>query len=185
MWVSSLAFVYVGNAFVQRRVAGSALRLAASKFTIADQPKRFAEGKRDNNKRMLDLESMYDPKEIKGKNVLVTGGNRGLGLAIVNELKAVGANVIISVRSPCKMDGVEVIDCIDVTDNKCGDLLAKKLGSKTIDVLVNNAGYFYGPVEKIEDKSLNFEEEIKMIDICAVGPLRITAGLVNNGNLKN
>lgn len=185
MWVSSLAFVYVGNAFVQRRVAGSALRLAASKFTIADQPKRFAEGKRDNNKRMLDLESMYDPKEIKGKNVLVTGGNRGLGLAIVNELKAVGANVIISVRSPCKMDGVEVIDGIDVTDNKCGDLLAKKLGSKTIDVLVNNAGYFYGPVEKIEDKSLNFEEEIKMIDICAVGPLRITAGLVNNGNLKN
>ena len=41
------------------------------------------------------------------------------------------------------------------------------------------------PVEKILDKSLNFEEEMKMIDICAVGPLRITAGLVNNGNLKS
>ena len=123
-------------------MAGSALRLAASTVTIADQPRRFAEGKRDNNKRMIDLESMYDPKEVKGKNVLVTGGNRGLGLAIVNELKAVGANVIVTVRSPCKMDGVEIIDGVDVTDNKCGELLASKLGGKTIDVLVNNAGYF-------------------------------------------
>ena len=48
---------------------------------------------------------------------------------------------------------------------------------------VNNAGYFYEPVETIE--KLNFEEEMKMIDICAVGPLRITSALVNAGRLPS
>jgi len=49
-------------------------------------------------------------------------------------------------------------------------------------VVINNAGYFYEPVEKID--SLNFPEELKMIDICALGPLRITSGLFNGGFLQ-
>lgn len=186
LFVSSLCVAVGFRTYGKRFMASvKTLRMAASGYTIADQPQRFANGKKDGNTRMIDLESIYDPKEVKGKNILVTGGNRGLGLAIVEELKAVGANVIVSVRSPCQMDGVEVISGIDVTDNGCGDKLAKALKGKPVDVLVNNAGYFYGPVEKIEDKSLNFEEEMKMIDICAVGPLRITAGLMNGGLLKS
>ena len=41
------------------------------------------------------------------------------------------------------------------------------------------AGYFYEPLETLE--TMNFEEELKMIDICAVGPLRVSAALVNAG----
>jgi hypothetical protein len=48
--------------------------------------------------------------------------------------------------------------------------------------LINNAGYFYEPVEKLD--SLNFDEELKMIDICALGPMRISAALVNGGFMK-
>merc|ERR1712176_1526511 len=48
-----------------------------------------------------------------------------------------------------------------------------------IDVVINNAGYFYGPCEKISDNSLNFEEQLKMIDICALGPLRVNSAVVN------
>jgi len=66
--------------------------------------------------------------------------------------------------------------------NKCGVPLVEALGTTHIDVLINNAGYFYGPVETLS--SLNFEEEIKMIDICAVGPLRVTAALFNAGLLS-
>ena len=44
------------------------------------------------NKRMLEIDSFYDPAYIKGKSVLVTGGNRGLGLAITNELIKQGTN---------------------------------------------------------------------------------------------
>lgn len=187
LFVSSLALCVGFKTFGKRMITSmKTLRMSASGYTIANQPERFANGKKDGNVRMLDLESIYDPKEVKGKNVLVTGGNRGLGLAIVKELVDVGANVIVTVRSPWKgLDGVEVISGIDVTDNSCGDKLAKALNGKSVDVLVNNAGYFYGPVEKIVDKSVNFDEEMKMIDICAVGPLRITTGLMTAGLLKS
>jgi len=156
--------------------------LAAAKYSLPDQPARFAQGKKEGNKRMLDIDSLYDPSFIKGKVTLVTGGNRGLGLAITKELVSKGANVVITTRSPFSMPGVTVVDDIDVQDNSCGKKLADKLNAlkvPPIDILVNNAGYFYGPVEKID--SLNFEEELKMIDICAVGPLRVSAGLVNAG----
>ena len=77
-----------------------------------------------------------------------------------------------------KIPGVsKVVSGIDVTDNECGKKLVDALGDKKIDIVINNAGYFYGPVEKID--TLNFEEEVKMIDICAVGPLRISSALVN------
>lgn len=48
--------------------------------------------------------------------------------------------------------------------------------------LINNAGYFYKEEETLE--TLNFPEQIKTIDICACGPLRVTASLVNGGLLK-
>ena len=51
-----------------------------------------------------------------------------------------------------------------------------------ISKLINNAGYFYEPVEKID--SLNFPEELKMIDICALGPLRVSSSLYNAGLLQ-
>ena len=76
---------------------------------------------------------------------------------------------------------MKVISGIEVQDNQCGVKLAKALEGHQIDILINNAGYFYEPVEKID--SLNFEEELKMIDICAIGPLRITSALFNAGRL--
>ena len=48
-------------------------------------------------------------------------------------------------------------------DNKCGDKLAAALKGRKIDILINNAGYFYEPVEKVD--SLNFEEVHR--SICA------------------
>lgn len=45
--------------------------------------------------------------------------------------------------------------------------------------LINNAGYFYKEVETLE--TLNFAEELKTIDIAALGPLRVSAALVNGG----
>jgi NAD(P)-dependent dehydrogenase (short-subunit alcohol dehydrogenase family) len=154
-----------------------------AQFSIPDQPARFARAKATGDVRYLDISSIYDPSFIKGKVVLVTGCNRGIGLAITEELIACGAIVIGTSRAPVQIKGIhQVISDAEMTDDSVGAHIAKELRGQHIDVLVNNAGYFYGPVEKID--SLNFSEEKKMIDICALGPLRVTAGLIAAGLLK-
>lgn len=150
-------------------------------YSVADQKKRNAEAIAEKNLRVTNLESMYDPSFLKGKVALVTGGNRGIGLSLVKELIASGCSKVIATsRSPAEVPGAQVIAGIDVTDNKVADKLVTALKGQKVDILINNAGYFYEPVETLS--TLNFEEEIKMIDICALGPLRITAALAN-GNL--
>merc|ERR1719231_1549208 len=66
--------------------------------SIADQVARFARAKREKNERYLDITTVYDPTEFAGKRVLVTGGNRGLGLDITRELVAAGAVVLVACR---------------------------------------------------------------------------------------
>ena len=107
------------------------------RYSMPDQPARFAKGKAEGNVRMLELEKIYDPTSVRGKVALVTGGNRGLGLAIVEELVAQGADVVVTTRSPTDIPGVsQVVSGIDVTDNKSGEKLVAALGSKKIDILV-------------------------------------------------
>ena len=155
------------------------------KYTIADQPKRFAQGKYWNNKRMMDIDSMFQPELLKGKRVLVTGANRGIGLALVRELKKCGAEVVATTRKTSeeltKLKVYQVFEGIDVTDEEACLRLGKEIG-KPLDIVINNAGYFMVPVETI--KSLNFKEEMSMIDICALGPLRVTSALYNAGLIK-
>jgi len=159
--------------------------------TIADQTARFARAKEENNGRYLNIDSVYDGKELSGRRVVVTGGNRGLGLSITKELVAVGATVLVVCRSTSEellqlVGQYNVYDGVDVTDTATVNAAMKKIKADggAIDVLINNAGYFYGPCEKILDDSLNFEEQLKQINVCALGPLRVNAAAVNNNVLS-
>lgn len=197
LFVASGWFCYVSKAFstttTKRAFGRSAIKMIQAhevepdKYTIPDQPARFAKAKAENNVRVLDLEKIYKPDFVKGKTVLVTGGNRGVGLAVTKELVDCGANVIVTTRAPADIPGVKtLVSGVEMTDDECGVKLAKELKDQnigSIDILINNAGYFYEPVEKVD--TLNFKEELKMIDICAVGPLRISSGLYNAGLLKS
>jgi len=158
--------------------------------SIADQVARFAKAKDENNQRFLDIDSLYNGGDLSGKRVLVTGGNRGLGLAITKELVQIGATAIVVCRS-CdpsleKLVGkYNVYKGVDITDTNAIKAVAKKVkrDGGDIDVVINNAGYFYEPCEKILDDTLNFEEQLKQIDVCALGPLRMNSALVNAGAL--
>merc|ERR1712151_798174 len=56
------------------------------------------------------------------------------------------------------------------------EAMAAALTGQKIDILISNAGYFMVPIETIEN--CDFAEQMKMIDICAVGMLRVTSALV-------
>lgn len=106
---------------------------------------------------------------FRGKNVLIAGGSRGLGLEIARQLVREGARLAICARDAGELDaarrelediGAEVftISC-DITDvSQVGDMVRSVTGRfGSIDVLINTAGMIaVGPMEtmRIED----FEE---------------------------
>jgi hypothetical protein len=155
-------------------------------YTLADQVARFARAKKENNQRYLNIESVYDPSYLKGLRVAVTGANRGIGLALATELTQAGAQVIALVRSTSKelqdLKPAEVIEGVDVQNDASTAQLGSQVKGGPIDILINNAGYFRQEMEKLD--SLDFADQLKTIDICACGPLRVTAALINAGLMK-
>ncbi|KAG8461004.1 hypothetical protein KFE25_010755 [Diacronema lutheri] len=154
-------------------------------FSLANQAERFAKHKETNNRRVLAIEEFYDGSKLQGLRVLIVGANRGLGLALAKQAKADGANVVATCRKTCpELDelGLElVVPHIDVQKEDAMCELTKALEGKALDVVIHNAGYLYD-VESIGN--LNFEQEIKQFDVCALGPLRVTNALIKADLLK-
>ncbi|MDI9895818.1 3-oxoacyl-ACP reductase FabG1 [Rhodococcus sp. IEGM 1381] len=75
------------------------------------------------------------------RSVLVTGGNRGIGLAIAQRLKADGHKVAVTHRGSGAPDGLFGVVC-DVTDSDSVDAAFKEVEEKQgpVEVLVSNAG---------------------------------------------
>src|SRR6202050_2474831 len=75
------------------------------------------------------------------RSVLVTGGNRGIGLAIARRLAAGGDSVTITSRSGEKIDGLTVAAC-DVRDLAQVDAAFQlaEAAHGPVEVVVSNAG---------------------------------------------
>ena len=167
-------------------VNGAAAQPPAPGFTEPDQVKRFAEAKERKDPRVIDIDAVYDPSWMKGARVLITGANRGIGLGLAQEAARCGAVVVGACRKSCPeleaIENVEIIEGVEVTSYEACEALADALKAP-VDVLVNNAGYFPDISDDFTG-GLNFEENLKQYDICAVGPLRVTAALVKKGGIK-
>ncbi len=76
-----------------------------------------------------------------GRSVLVTGGNRGIGLAIAQRLAEDGESVTVTSRSGEPVEGLAVVPC-DVRDTASVDAAFKKVEAEQgpVEVLVANAG---------------------------------------------
>jgi 3-oxoacyl-[acyl-carrier protein] reductase len=76
------------------------------------------------------------------RNVLITGGNRGIGLAIARAFVEGGDNVVITNRKGDAPDGLRAVKC-EVTDTESVNAAfdeAEQLLGGPIEVLVANAG---------------------------------------------
>ena len=75
------------------------------------------------------------------RSVLVTGGNRGIGLAIAQRLAADGHKVAVTHRGSGAPEGLFGVEC-DVTDNEAVDRAFKEVEEHQgpVEVLVSNAG---------------------------------------------
>jgi len=120
--------------------------------------------------------------------VLVVGANRGLGLTITKELVTQGAHVLGTCRSDAgelPALGVEVLDNVEMQSQESVAAMATRI-TEPLDIVIQNAGYFPNIHETMTDPEnpLNFAEELKQIDICALGPLRVTYELHRAGLIK-
>ena len=109
---------------------------------------------------------ILDKFKIDNKVAIITGGTRGIGLAIAHALGEAGAKLIVSSRTD-KYNGLEKLKKAgfdvtffeaDLTDpsipQELVDFVIKEKGS--LDILVNNAGFAqHGELEEFNDDLLN------------------------------
>lgn len=111
---------------------------------------------------------------------VVTGSNRGIGLALCRALKERGVDVIAACRQASeelRQLGVEVVEKVDVATEQGVETLKNAVGSRRVDLLINNAGILvWGDSLDAPD----YEGIRRQFEVNAVGPLRVTAALRQN-----
>lgn len=111
------------------------------------------------------------------KTVLITGANRGIGLALCKRYLSQGWNVIGVCRtaSPDLNEcGAQVIANIDVTDAQALTQLATQIKDNSIDLLINNAGVLAHEVLG----SIDYNSVQHQFLVNAEAPLRISEALL-------
>lgn len=109
--------------------------------------------------------------DLKNRTCLVTGGTRGIGLAIVESFLSAGANVIYTGKSPKGQltHPNATYESVDFENNESVATFLKNLDKYTIDVMVNNAG-----INKIDSfGSINPEDFVRIQKINVEGPFRL------------
>lgn len=131
--------------------------------------------------------------DLRGQTVLITGGSRGLGLALAEEFARHGCNLVLCARDEGELSRarrqveelgsqVAAIVCDVSKPEQVESLIAQaKSQFGHIDILVNNAGVIsVGPLESfgIED----FREAMNVIFWGAIHPtLAVLPGMVGRG----
>lgn len=114
---------------------------------------------------------------LDGKLAVVTGGTRGIGRAVVDELVALGAEVIAVSRTAAGADelpaGVSRVEADVGTDAGRARIVAAARAKGRLDVLVHNAGTnVRGPLVGYDDATI-----AKLIDVNLVAPLVLSREL--------
>ncbi len=144
---------------------------------------------------VLSLIAMIAPataakvRDPASPTILLTGSNRGVGLALATEFAAQGWNVIATTRTPQKATELKalaaanpkvIIEQLDVTDVRQIGKLAAKYQGVPIDVLFNNAGWLGTPIENQQLGSFDQELFNEVMNTNVYGPLKLSEAFVAN-----
>ncbi len=111
------------------------------------------------------------------RNVVITGANRGIGLAFCKHYLNTGDRVFALCRGEVKAladTGANVIPGIDVTKPESLRVALAQLKPDPIDILINNAGI----LKSDTFGDLNFENINAQFQVNTIGPLRVTETLL-------
>lgn len=150
---------------------------------------RFCEGLCVASTAILCLLSVVGPAaaqegatiDPERPTVLVTGANRGIGLAFAEHYVAAGWNVLAAVRAPERASDLAalasgydhlVIEQLDVTDDARIAALADDYRGTPIDVLINNAGV-YGDIDTQSWGSLSATTFEQVMAVNVFAPMKL------------
>jgi len=118
---------------------------------------------------------------------LVTGSNRGIGLALVGQILDRGGSVEATARDPERATALKHIGrqahrrlgihACDIASDESVEALGRLLAGVPIDVVINNAGVF-GNEGALD--ALDFADALRAFDVNALGALRVTRTLLPN-----
>lgn len=119
---------------------------------------------------------------------MITGANRGIGLALTMELLRRGDHVVAAARDPWGGALAELAGGqggtltpleLDVTSDRSVAAAKQALAGKPIDVLVNNAG-IYGPRDRQSALDMDFDAWRQVFEVNVYAPLRIAQAFLPN-----
>jgi NAD(P)-dependent dehydrogenase (short-subunit alcohol dehydrogenase family) len=111
--------------------------------------------------------------------VLITGCNRGIGLALCRQYAERGDRVFAVCRhasDELRNTGARLIEGVDVSDDAGVAKLAGDVADEPIDILVNNAGILRS--DSLENVS--YDDMLEQYRVNTIGPLRVTRALLGN-----
>lgn len=119
---------------------------------------------------------------------MITGANRGIGLALTMELVRRGDHVIAAARDPWggalaefaaeHVGGITPLE-LDVTSDESVAAAKAALEGRPIDVLLNNAGV-YGPRDRQNAFDMDFDAWREVFEVNVYAPLRIAQAFLPN-----
>jgi len=119
---------------------------------------------------------------------MITGANRGIGLALTMELLRRGDHVVAAARDPwggalAELAGVHVGQLtpleLDVTSDRSVAAAKRAFDGRPIDVLVNNAGV-YGPRDRQTALDMDFKAWREVFEVNVYAPLRVAQAFLPN-----